>query len=345
MLTHDRIARLRIFLFGGFRVETEKDDPILLTGKRGPAILAYLARSPGMAAQREKLADLLWSDSDSGRSRNSLRQTLSVLRRDLMRAKLDVIRTRGDTVGLSAEAVDVDVEDFEAGLPGRSPQELEAALTVYSGPFLDGFHLGSDPFDGWAAAERERLSSRAVVSLEKLARVVDLDAGLVLADRLLAMDPTQEASYRLKIELLAASGQRDRAMRTYEACKAMLRKEFGVDVSPETRTSGNPCSPLRKPVRTQIICSRRQVKRSGRDPFGRRSAWQSSSTSRASVATTISRGGWFRTSPPPFPSEASTLCTPVIRLWRKALPPVMPKVPSGDALCPERQRPDGRATR
>ena len=236
MLTHDRVARLRIFLFGGFRAETEKDDPILLTGKRGPAILAYLARSPGMAAPREKLADLLWSDSDSEHSRNSLRQTLSVLRRDLIRAKLDVIQTRGDTVGLSVEAVDVDVEDFETGLPGRSPQELEAALTVYSGPFLDGFHLGSDPFDGWAAAERERLLSRALASLEKLARLVDLDAGQVLADRLLAMDPTQEASYRLKIELLAAGGQRDRAMRTYEACKAMVKKEFGVDVSPETRS-------------------------------------------------------------------------------------------------------------
>ena len=72
MLTHDRVARLRIFLFGGFRAETEKDDPILLTGKRGPAIVAYLARSPGMAAPREKLADLLWGDSDSDHARNSL---------------------------------------------------------------------------------------------------------------------------------------------------------------------------------------------------------------------------------------------------------------------------------
>ena len=61
------------------------------------------------------------------------------------------------------------------------------------------------------------------------------EAGSGLADRLLAMDPTREASYRLKIELLIACGQRDRAMRTFEACKSMLKKEFGVDVSPETR--------------------------------------------------------------------------------------------------------------
>jgi TolB-like protein/Flp pilus assembly protein TadD len=58
---------------------------------------------------------------------------------------------------------------------------------------------------------------------------------LGLADRLLAMEPTREASYRLKIELLIACGQRDRAIRTFETCKSMLKKEFGVEVSPETR--------------------------------------------------------------------------------------------------------------
>ena len=69
-----------------------------------------------------------------------------------MRAKLNIIQSRKDMIGLKSDAVGVDVEDFEAGLPARSPQELEAALAVYSGPFLDGFFLGSNPFDDWAAA-------------------------------------------------------------------------------------------------------------------------------------------------------------------------------------------------
>ena len=235
MTTDDSIARLRISLFGGFRIEGQQHGQVRLTGKRGTAIIAYLARCPGMAAPREKLADLLWSDSDSDHSRNSLRQTLSLLRRDLMQAGVDIIQSRKDTLGLKADAVGVDVEDFEAGLAARSPQDLEAALAVYGGPFLDGFYLDSNPFDDWAASERDRLLNRALESFERLARLVDVETGLGLADRLLAMEPTREASYRLKIELLIACGQRDRAIRTFETCKSMLKKEFGVEVSPETR--------------------------------------------------------------------------------------------------------------
>ena len=162
MTTDDSIARLRISLFGGFRIEGQQHGQVRLTGKRGTAIIAYLARCPGMAAPREKLADLLWSDSDSDHSRNSLRQTLSLLRRDLMQAGVDIIQSRKDTLGLKADAVEVDVEDFEAGLAARSPQDLEAALAVYSGPFLDGFYLDSNPFDDWAASERDRLLNRAL---------------------------------------------------------------------------------------------------------------------------------------------------------------------------------------
>ena len=225
----------RISLFGGFRIEREAGSAVWLTGKRGAAILAYLARCPGMAAPRERLADLLWGDSDSDHSRNSLRQTLSVLRGDLARAGMDIVHSHKETIGVRPNAVRVDVEDFEAGLSARSASELETALALYTGPFLDGFYLGSNAFDDWAALERERLSSRALGSLEKLARLVDPESGLVVADRILAIEPTREEAYRLKMELLVAGGQRDQALRTFEACRSVLRKEFDVDVSAETR--------------------------------------------------------------------------------------------------------------
>ncbi len=235
MQSEDSGAANSISLFGGFRIENEAAGPLRLTGKRGPAIIAYLARTPGMVATRERLADLLWGDSDGEHSRNSLRQTLSVMRQDLSRAGVDLIHFGRELINLRQEAVRVDVEAFEAGLSARSAQELEKALANYTGPFLDGLYLGSNGFDDWVASERDRLLSRALESFEKLARLVDEEAGLVLADRLLAMEPTREASYRLKIELLIACGQRDRAMRTYETCRSVLKKEFGVDVSPETR--------------------------------------------------------------------------------------------------------------
>ncbi|WP_201415030.1 BTAD domain-containing putative transcriptional regulator [Mesorhizobium sp. J8] len=225
----------RISLFGGFRIEAEAGREVRLTGKRGAAILAYLALCPGMAAPRERLADLLWGDSDSAHSRNSLRQTLSVLRRDLSRSGMEIIQSNKEMIGIRPNAVWVDVGDFEAGLSGRSALELEHTLALCTGPFLDGFYLGSNAFDDWAALERERLLNRALGSLERLARLVDPENGLAVADRVLAMEPTREEAYRLKMELLVAGGQRDKALRTFEACRNVLRKEFDVDVSAETR--------------------------------------------------------------------------------------------------------------
>ena len=134
MTTDDSIARLRISLFGGFRIEGQQHGQIRLTGKRGTAIIAYLARCPGMAAPREKLADLLWSDSDSGHSRNSLRQTLSLLRRDLMQAGVDIIQSRKYTLGLKADAVE-STSRILKGACRPLAAGSEAALAVYGGPF------------------------------------------------------------------------------------------------------------------------------------------------------------------------------------------------------------------
>ncbi|WP_371744693.1 BTAD domain-containing putative transcriptional regulator [Nordella sp. HKS 07] len=186
-----------------------------------------------MTATREKVADLLWSDSDSEHSRNSLRQTLSVLRQDLSSLGAAILHSNKDTIGLSA--IDTDAAILEMSPSVRSGSQLEEATSVYTGPFLDGFFAGSSTFEDWAAVEREKLLVIAIGSLEKLARLVDVEKGLAIALRLLALDPTREASYRLKMELLALSGQRDRAVRTFESCRVMLQKEFGVDVSPETR--------------------------------------------------------------------------------------------------------------
>ena len=326
-------AKFMISLLGGFRIEDRPGGLLKLTGKKGPAIIAYLALCPGMAAPRERLADLLWSDSDSEHSRNSLRQSLSVLRDDLAQADADILRSHKETIGLRAGLVEVDVERFEAGLSARLAGELDTALALYRGPFLDGFFAGS-AFDDWTALERDRLLNRALESFERLARLKDIDTGLTLADRLIAMDPTREASYRLKMDLLAASGQRDRAMRTYEACETMLKKEFGVEASPETRA-------LRKSllsVTDSAAGSARQQRVNG-VAAGQRPGRSVISVAgfekilRENGATTISSRDWCRTSPWRCPWFATTSCSPAFRPCRRTEQATMPRQ-TRDGLAP-----------
>src|SRR5215216_6664146 len=98
-------TKLKLLLFGGLRIHDTLGKPFELTGRKGPAIIAYLARCPAMTVTREKLADLLWNDSDSEHSRNSLRQTLSVLRRDLSAIGADILQSNKEMIGLRSGAI------------------------------------------------------------------------------------------------------------------------------------------------------------------------------------------------------------------------------------------------
>jgi len=57
----------------------------------------------------------------------------------------------------------------------------------------------------------------------------------LLAQLLLREDPLQEASYRHLMRLYAESGNRSAAIRTYQNCVAVLKRELAVEPGPETR--------------------------------------------------------------------------------------------------------------
>src|SRR6476469_4047604 len=90
-----------VTVYNTFKLEISGAGQIRLPGKRAQALVAYLAMSPEMSATRDKLAELLWGDSDSEHSRNSLRQTLALLRRALAAAGPDLLVASGDIIGLN----------------------------------------------------------------------------------------------------------------------------------------------------------------------------------------------------------------------------------------------------
>jgi DNA-binding SARP family transcriptional activator len=65
--------RAQLRLFGEFSLEDSEGRPILLNLRKAEALIAYLALAPGQSSSRERLAALLWGDSDQGRARQSLR--------------------------------------------------------------------------------------------------------------------------------------------------------------------------------------------------------------------------------------------------------------------------------
>lgn len=249
-LGSDRLP-ISVLLLNGARLQTAGGEPVPISGKKSLALMAYLCQSRGMSASRDKLADLLWSNADDLHARNSLRQTLAVLRRELAPYDPQLLQTYHDTVTLRPQSVDCDVHHFLRAATGTGEDGL-AVAEIYTGPFLDGFFAGSDVFEGWASAERERLSGVAIIALEQVARQTSGNSGLECARRLLSIEPTGEGSHRLMMELLAINGHRDLALRQYDLCKEMLRREFGARPSARTeqlrQTIAGPAQGMAGPV-------------------------------------------------------------------------------------------------
>jgi predicted ATPase len=55
------------------------------------------------------------------------------------------------------------------------------------------------------------------------------------ARRLIILDPLDEASHRQLMQVYMQAGQHNAALKQYQACEQLLRKELGIDPQPETR--------------------------------------------------------------------------------------------------------------
>jgi hypothetical protein len=131
--------------------------------------------------------------------------------------------------------VRADVEAFEAHLD-RS--ELEEAVELYRGPFMDGFHLkGSSEFEDWRSAEARRLGQRFEEALEELAvraqgeREWRKAAGLW--ERLSSHDPFNTRFALGRMQALAKAGDPGNAIHVGEEHARILEEELGAEAPAE----------------------------------------------------------------------------------------------------------------
>ena len=192
------------------------------------ALLALLAVAHPRAVTRDRLCALLWPSRTERRGRALLSLALHELRRAL---GAGAIVSAGDSVGLDAAAVSVDLHAFEAAWARGN---AERAVSAYGGPFLDGFHLPSAPdFDRWADGERTRLASLLARALARAARdraaAGDRAGAADLWRRLGAHDPYGSANAVRVMKALASLGDRAGALAHAERHAQLLRDEFDAE--------------------------------------------------------------------------------------------------------------------
>jgi len=229
---------LQLLLLGPFSLRRGL-QPIGSLPRKAQALLAYLALHRGRSFSRGHLANLLWGDSGSEQARRSLRQCLMSVRSALVTPVVDVLIINGDQVMLPGDdSVDVDVTRFSALGGSGKRDELRAASELYRDEFLAGMQIAAEPFADWIEVERRRLS--AVMS-DVLYRLAVAEAGadsielaIKTAGRLIDLDPLREDAHRLLMQLLATAGRRGAALKQFEACVDVLRRDLGVEPEAET---------------------------------------------------------------------------------------------------------------
>lgn len=229
---------LSLTLLGGFQARVG-DRPLSIPTRKSSALLAYLAVRPNDFHLRDKLASLLWGASDREEARHSLRQTLSVLRRTLSAAHASVLKINRSGVMFDARFANVDVLRFEQHVSRDGARSLREAAALYRGELLDGLDISEEPFEEWLRIERARIRESVI---RVLTRLVDHqaesgldDAAIQTALHLLSLDPLREDLHRVVMLLYARRGRIGDAVRQYQACTTILRRDLGLEPMGETQ--------------------------------------------------------------------------------------------------------------
>jgi predicted ATPase/DNA-binding SARP family transcriptional activator len=240
---------LQIFTLGRLMLRLD-DQPVEgFISRKTEALFLYLVCNP-QEYPRELLASLFWSEVSQERAQGNLRTALSNLQ-DLLASFIQVTRTHVqfnasarfwvDTIELKGVLDRFDgMRGIRARLPRVAAAQLAAALTLYKGDFLAGFNLKDAPgFDEWKRAEQENLRLRVISAYAELIddayQRAAYSQGLAFAQRLVQLDPLNEAAHRQLMRLQVGAGQRSAALVQYQVCQRVLATELGVIPSDATQ--------------------------------------------------------------------------------------------------------------
>ena len=221
-------------LLGRFELSSPSGETIDIAAKKNQALIALLALAGGEPVSRSRVCEVLWGDRDEAQARNSLRQALTALRKTFGDQGSIPFVVSDTGVTIDSNAVSADVWQFvDAG------SDDTAAVGLWRGMFLDGLSITGDAAEDWLRAERQHFGSVLIERLTRLCKrkieATDWAGAISDAQKIIATDPLDEAGHRALMTSLAASGERARALRHYQACCDVLKAELGIEPDAATQ--------------------------------------------------------------------------------------------------------------
>ncbi len=250
------MQQLKIYCYGYLNIEKDAEVITQFDTDKARALLVYLAVECHKTVTRSYLAGLLWSDLAEKQALQSLRQTLTILRKVLGDnvSENPIIQSDRDHLRLNSTIqVWVDVLAFKQQLKQayshfqRQEQfhqinfrTLKKSLQLRKGEFLDGFSISGAPlFEEWVSILREDLDHQAAEGLEHLAHYYQNRGEFALAQetiqRILQISPWNESVHLMMMRLYAMDNQWSAFENQYRILRKFLKEEIGVEPALDTR--------------------------------------------------------------------------------------------------------------
>jgi DNA-binding SARP family transcriptional activator/tetratricopeptide (TPR) repeat protein len=255
-------ARLEVRLLGGVEVIFDGRRLGAFNSLRMQRFLALITLRRDLR-HRSRLAFELWPDSAERQARTNLRKLLHDFRHSLP----DI----GEFVEIDNEIVrwiptgpsEVDVLRFRDAVAAG---DLELAARLYSGDLLPAC------YDDWVLDERAKLRAEAYWVLVRLAEEAagrdDHEATIRHAQRVLDLEPTDEAAVRIQMEAHLALGDRGAALRSYHRYAEVLERDLGLEPGEAVQAMYRPLrvhTPNREELQGEDVAAVAEVPFVGRD--------------------------------------------------------------------------------
>ncbi|MFT7610997.1 MAG: putative ATPase/DNA-binding SARP family transcriptional activator [Candidatus Aldehydirespiratoraceae bacterium] len=218
-------------------VEIDGQGPLRSAAQR--VLLAVLVLDRGQVVSSEKIAEHVWGDDQPVNPVASLQNHVSRLRR-LLPDELAIVAI-GSGYRLEAPNSAIDLVRFEslfesasAADPGSRLDEVDAALSLWSGPPFTGL---DDPY---AASERLRLEemrhSLRDLHAEELVGAGRIPEAIAELEAIRAIDPFRETTIHTLMTARFLAGDQTRALATYTKFRESLVEEFGLEPGERLRS-------------------------------------------------------------------------------------------------------------
>jgi DNA-binding SARP family transcriptional activator len=142
---------------------------------------------------------------------------------------------RDNLYGLNPQAqIYMDVTEFEAYAEKDDIKSKQEVLRLYKGEFL-----ADCLYNEWSDHRREQIKQKYLFVCESLAEQYvseeQFDEAINLCEKILQVEPTWEASYRLMMRAYDKKDNRSQVFYTYQRCKDILFAELGVEPTEATK--------------------------------------------------------------------------------------------------------------